>query len=77
MQYYAQHPGIAVTGIDPNGAFREYSIKNAEKNGLTAGRFTWMQARNSCSFSQPFDQPLCHHHHHYDQRGKCFLVQRA
>ena len=46
MQYYAQHPGIAVTGVDPNAAFREYSISNAEKHGLHSGRFTWMKARN-------------------------------
>ncbi len=60
MHYYAQHPGLAVTGIDPNDAFREYSTKNAEKHGLSAGRYTWIQAsqlasRHLASMGMPAD----------------------
>ncbi|KAK9822289.1 hypothetical protein WJX74_003361 [Apatococcus lobatus] len=43
MHFYAEHPGITVTGIDPNNAFQEYSIKNAQKHGLGPGRFNWIQ----------------------------------
>lgn len=43
MDVYAKQPGITVTGIDPNNAFREYSVKNAQKHGLGPGQFNWMQ----------------------------------